>query len=138
MADANLVREVAEAVGAGLMDDRVAGALAEKLIEVRLSSFFRPIVRAVLAETLGLDPEDIGPELVDEGLSYSITAVWVAKTWLAERIDHVIAELREQFSEYEFDDSDNTKQVAKNYLVTRDADSIVAIAVRDNLLRRKA
>lgn len=138
MADQKLINEVAKEIGKGLMNDEVASKFAEKLIEVRLGDFFRPIVRAVLAEILNLNPEDIGPELVDEGVKDSITAVWVAKEWLTLRVSQAIGELRIQYPEYEFDESDNTKQVAINCLVTRDADSMVAIAVRDKKLGRKA
>jgi hypothetical protein len=140
-ADTNLVREVAQAVGAGLMDDQVSGVLAERLIEVRLADFFRPIVRVALAEALNIDPEDIGIELVDEAVKESITAGYLAKRWLDEKlIPRAIDELRTQFTDgYEgFDNDANMTIVARSFLVFHDADIVLANAVRDGLLRRKA
>lgn len=141
MADAKLIQEVAQAVGAGLMDDQVSSVLAEKMIEVRLADFFRPIVRVALAEALTINPEDIGIELVNEAVQESITAGYLAKQWLDEnRIPRTIDELRTQYGDkFEgFDDNANMTIVAKNFLVFHDADIVLANAVRDNLLRHKA
>ncbi len=141
--DAQLVREVSKQIGTALKDERVLNALLDKLIEARLGDLFRPIVRAALSEALGIEPDKIviGRELVEEALRDQITAAWVAKRWLDNvKIPQAVAKLREKHGDkYEgFEDNDNAREIAKQYLVTRDIENVLENAVSGNLLRPKA
>ena len=133
---------VARNIGQGILSSKeYQHALLDALLDVRLAQYFKPLVRTALAEALELeDPELIGPELIDEGLQAAITALYLARKWLAERIPQMASDLRAQFSEqYDGLDSDEiAEEVARNALITRDSEVVLANAVRDGLLRQKA
>lgn len=132
--------QVAENIGAALRTEEVRNLLADLMMEARFAACFRPIVREALADALDLDPEQIGPELVDEGIQQGITAGYLAKKWLEDRIPQMASQLRKDYGEqYEgFENEEIARQVARNFLVARDGDIVLANAVRDKLLSRKA
>lgn len=137
----NITEEVAKNIGTALRNKRVASLLAKLLIKVAFGDLFRPLVKEALAEVTGLDPkEDLGPDIVEEGLQDSITAGYLAKQWLEEkRIPQMIHYLREQYIEQYLglEDDETAKKIALNLLVARDDSIILANAVRDGLLSRK-
>lgn len=136
----SITQEVAENIGAILGEKGTLQILSIKLIEARLGDFFRPIVRQAIAEALGIEPEMIGPELIEEGLQDSITAAYLAKQWLEEKkIPEIISHLREQHgNEFSgFENETAVRQIALNLLIVRDKEIILANAVRDKLLTKK-
>lgn len=138
-AKASITSIVAKNIGSALRNKGVATKLTEIMIEVRLGDFFRPIVREAIADALDCEPDDLGPEIVEEGLRDSITAAYLATKWLEEkRIPEMVASLQKQYGDqYEGFESDNITQVALNYLITRDDTIVIANAIRDGLLTEK-
>lgn len=136
---ANITTVVAKHIGVALRDKGVATKLTDIIIQVRLNDFFRPIVREAIAGAINFKPDDIGPELVEEGLRDSITAVYLATKWLEEkRIPEMVTYLQKKYGDqYEGFESDKIRQVALNYLITRDEEIVVSNAVRDGLLTQK-
>lgn len=132
MSGKSVTQQVAENIGAALMNPEVMIAL--------MGNYFRPIVRESLAIALGLQPDDLGPEIVEEALTVPTTAVWLAKQWLDDvKIPETISHLNDQYGEkYEgFGNETNAKQVALNMIVTNDEGIVLTNAVRDGLLKAK-
>jgi len=141
MPDKSMVEQVAEAIGTALGLREVAIELAEKFINARLKDFFIPLVRQALGEALGVDPEQIGPELVDEGVHESITAAYLASQWLnGHRVPKMVSELRQKYADqYEgLENDDTAKEIAQALLVVRDEEMILGNAVRDGSLKKKS
>lgn len=130
---------VAENIGAALRTEEVLNLFGELLLNARFADYFRPIIRQVLAEALDLDPEQIGPELVEEGVQQGITAGYLAREWLGERIPQTASELRSKYAErYEgFENEEVADLIARNFLIIRDEEMILGKAVTDGLLKKR-
>lgn len=135
----SVTQQVAENIGTALRTEEVLNVFGDLLLNARFADFFRPIVRAALAEVLDLEPEQIGPELVDEGVQQGITAGYLAKKWLEERIPQMVGELRQKFAEQYggFENEEVAEQIARNFLIVRDEEMILGKAVSDGLLKKK-
>lgn len=131
---------VAENIGAALRTEEVLKLFGDLLLKARFAEFFRPIVRTALAEALDLDPEQIGPDLVEEGVQHAITAGYLASKWLKEeRIPQMASELQTKYAEqYEgFENDEVAGQIARDFLIVRDEEMILGNAVSDGLLKKR-